>query len=54
MAANQWIFRPPTRPIPVKVLQVRLLAIGTGAATGTTPKGPLGHPLYGPFAGPIG
>ena len=22
-------------------------------AAGATPKGPLGHPLYGPFAGPI-
>ena len=26
---------------------------GKAAAVGTTPKGPLTHPLYGPFAGPI-
>lgn len=52
--ANQWIFRPPARPVPVKVLQVRMLAIGTIAAVGAAnPKGPLGHPLHGPLTGPV-
>ncbi len=27
--------------------------LGQAPVGGTTPKGPLGHPLYGPFAGPI-
>ncbi|KKL75968.1 hypothetical protein LCGC14_2049590 [marine sediment metagenome] len=27
--------------------------LGQAPVTGANPKGPLGHPLYGPFAGPI-
>ncbi|KKN00099.1 hypothetical protein LCGC14_1141230 [marine sediment metagenome] len=33
--------------------QEPLVWLGQAPVGGTTPKGPLGHPLYGPLAGPI-
>lgn len=41
------LYRNPNLPIQ------REPVFGFVAAVGTTPKGPLTHPLYGPFAGPI-
>ena len=35
------------------IQQEPLVWLGQAPVGGTTPKGPLGHPLYGPFAGPI-
>ncbi len=42
------VAHPPMSRPSVQILQSPPAAVG-----GTTPKGPLGHPFFGPFAGPV-
>jgi len=39
---------------PVSIGRTRTYFIPAAVVGGANPKGPLGHPLHGPFAGPVG
>lgn len=49
--ASGWDFTISTNP--AQNVLTWGLAIGAGATGATNPKGPLGHPLHGPFGGPV-
>ncbi len=52
LAAREILDLYRNRDLPIRQDNISLLAAGQ-AVVGANPKGPLTHPLYGPFAGPI-